>query len=77
MTEEFEKWWQEHGQFVRAGGGQYEVSFAYAAWKASRKQALVDAEKAAEAAYCECCFNENEVAAADEVVEAVRALQQQ
>lgn len=43
MNEEFEKWWREEGQFVRAGGGEYEVSFAWAAWQASRKQALEDA----------------------------------
>jgi hypothetical protein len=30
----FEAWWDKHGQYVRSGGGQYEVSFAYAAWQA-------------------------------------------
>lgn len=28
----FERWWEEHGQYCRSGGGQYEKSFAYAAW---------------------------------------------
>lgn len=32
----FDKWWEHHGQYVRAGGGQYEISFAFAAWQASR-----------------------------------------
>lgn len=30
---DFEDWWEHHGQFVRAGDGDYEKSFAYAAWK--------------------------------------------
>lgn len=45
MNEEFEKWWREEGRFIRAGGGQYEISFAFGAWQASRKQALNDAFK--------------------------------
>jgi hypothetical protein len=40
---EFTKWWEEHGRFVRAGGGQYEISFAFAAWNASREAALEEA----------------------------------
>ena len=35
QREAFEAWWDEHGQYVRSGGGQYEVSFAYAAWVAA------------------------------------------
>ena len=31
----FEAWWQAHGQFCRAGGGDYEKTFAYRAWVAS------------------------------------------
>lgn len=31
----FEAWWQAHGQFCRAGGGDYEKTFAYSAWLAS------------------------------------------
>ncbi|MDT6962878.1 hypothetical protein QTN24_15365 [Cupriavidus sp. SZY C1] len=30
----FECWWEKDGQFVRAGGGDYEKSFAHAAWNA-------------------------------------------
>lgn len=32
---EFELWWQEHGQYCRAGGGPYEKTFAYRAWEAA------------------------------------------
>lgn len=44
----FEEWWEKHGQYVRCGGGQYEASFAYAAWNASRDQALEQAAAAVE-----------------------------
>jgi len=30
--EQFESWWEREGQFCRAGGGDYEKTFAYAAW---------------------------------------------
>lgn len=33
--ERFEEWWQAHGQFCRAGGGDYEKTFAYRAWEAA------------------------------------------
>lgn len=36
MREEFETWWEKHGQYCRAGGGQYEKTFAWAAWQAAR-----------------------------------------
>lgn len=36
---EFRTWWEDHGQFVRAGGGPYESSFAYRAWESALKQA--------------------------------------
>lgn len=29
----FEKWWSEHGEFCRAGGGDYEKTFAWRAWE--------------------------------------------
>ncbi len=38
MDEQFEAWWQEHGQFCRAGGGDYEKTFAYRAWEAATKE---------------------------------------
>lgn len=31
----FEVWWQRHGQFCRAGGGEYEKTFAWRAWEAA------------------------------------------
>lgn len=30
---EFAAWWEEHGQFCRTGGGTYEQSFAFEAWR--------------------------------------------
>lgn len=41
---EFEAWWQEHGQFCRAGGGDYEKTFAYRAWQAARRAPVVPQE---------------------------------
>lgn len=35
----FEQWWESNGQFCRAGGGQYEKTFAYEAWVASATEA--------------------------------------
>jgi len=28
----FESWWESEGQYCRAGGGEYEKTFAYNAW---------------------------------------------
>jgi len=39
VNPEFEEWWDKHGQFMRAGGGQYEKTFAYEAWVAASKHA--------------------------------------
>ena len=30
---EFQAWWEEHGQYCRAGGGDYERAFAFQAWR--------------------------------------------
>ena len=35
MREAFEAWWETHGQFCRAGGGDYEKTFAYRAYQAA------------------------------------------
>lgn len=35
----FEKWWKSEGQYVRAGGGDYEKSIAFAAWNHTAKNA--------------------------------------
>jgi hypothetical protein len=32
---DFEAWWENHGQYCRAGGGQYEKTFAYHAYEAA------------------------------------------
>jgi hypothetical protein len=37
----FEAWWEKHGQFLRAGGGQYEKTFAWHAWCEAAKPAPV------------------------------------
>jgi hypothetical protein len=34
---QFELWWSSSGQFVRAGGGEYEKSFAYELLRTLRK----------------------------------------
>lgn len=33
--ESFSQWWEAHGQYLRAGGGQYEKTFGYHAWEAA------------------------------------------
>ncbi|HET6890512.1 MAG TPA: hypothetical protein VFH31_05370 [Pyrinomonadaceae bacterium] len=35
--ERFEAWWKAHGQYCRAGGGEYEKTFAFRAWVAAEK----------------------------------------
>lgn len=35
--ERFEAWWEAHGQHCRAGGGEYEKTFAFRAWEAATK----------------------------------------
>jgi|ERR1035437_2227226 hypothetical protein len=35
VTKEFEDWWAIDGQYGRAGGGQYEKTFAFNAWVAA------------------------------------------
>lgn len=41
----FEAWWQASGQYSRAGGGDYEKTFAFNAWKASRQAALTEVKQ--------------------------------
>jgi hypothetical protein len=69
IPEKFTKWWSEHGQFVRAGGGQYEISFAFAAWNASRLETLEDAAKV-----CDECASSATDYMASEAAIAIRAL---
>ena len=35
MTNDFEQWWEKHGQFCRSGGVEYEKTFAFRAWEAA------------------------------------------
>lgn len=45
---EFDQWWEDEGQYQRAGGGQYERSFAWWAWlnREQKQQAIIDNLKA-------------------------------
>ena len=45
---EFDQWWESEGQYQRAGGGQYERSFAWWAWlnQEQKQQAIIDNLKA-------------------------------
>lgn len=38
QEEPFEEWWEKHGQFCRAGGGDYEKTFAWNAWCAAAQK---------------------------------------
>lgn len=33
FVDEFMTWWEDHGQYVRSGGGDYERTFAFQAWR--------------------------------------------
>lgn len=66
---EFTTWWEKEGRFVRAGGGQYEISFAFEAWQQSRREALEEA-----ADLCDQLWNR--YGDADECADAIRALSQ-
>ncbi len=45
---EFDQWWENEGQYQRAGGGQYERTFAWWAWlnQEQKQQAIIDQLKA-------------------------------
>ena len=50
----FEAWWEKEGQFCRAGGGDYEKTFAFRAYEAARAAALEEAAEIADShATCE------------------------
>jgi len=38
LLEGFEAWWEAHGQYCRAGGGEYEKTFAFRAWEAAEQR---------------------------------------
>ena len=48
--EAFEAWWEKEGQFLRAGGGDYEKTFAFHAWQAAQADAYERAAKVCETA---------------------------
>lgn len=45
---EFDQWWENEGQYQRAGGGQYERTFAWWAWlnREQKQQAIINNLKA-------------------------------
>ena len=47
-NEAFETWWQAEGQFCRAGGGDYEKTFAFRAFEFATERAAKLAEDHAE-----------------------------
>ena len=49
--EAFEAWWSHHGQFHRAGGGEYEKTFAFHAWQAAQADAFERAAKVCDELY--------------------------
>lgn len=52
MTDqEFESWWEAQGQYTRAGGGDYEKSFAYQLLRHIRERQAVRLEGAASKGY--------------------------
>ena len=42
-SEAFEAWWEKEGQFCRAGGGDYEKTFAFRAYESATAAALEEA----------------------------------
>lgn len=43
VRKEFETWWGKKGLLLRSGGGDYDKTFAYRTWQASRTAALNEA----------------------------------
>lgn len=56
---EFDQWWENEGQYQRAGGGQYERSFAWWAWlnREQKQQTIIDNLKAQLNKHSECIEN--------------------
>ena len=57
LTDEFEAWWKESGQFCRAGGGDYEKTFAFKAWEASRAKQAAQVEQPMPEFYAQLEYN--------------------
>ena len=72
---EFAQWWENEGQYQRAGGGQYERSFAWWAWldREQSKQAIIDDLKA-QLNNMEACYVERKKEAEDQQGRVSRAL---
>lgn len=68
--EEFEMWWREQGQFCRAGGGEYEKTFAYRAYEAATERAATVCEE--EAASHQAMHNTQAEQGADGCATAIR-----
>lgn len=49
---EFRAWWEQHGQFCRSGGGDYERTFAFEAWRHLYPQLMKLQKAAAEQQPC-------------------------
>ncbi len=75
--EAFETWWESEGQFLRAGGGDYEKTFAFHAWQAAQDDAFERAAKLCEEHYAgpiSAVIFEHEHETAQVLAEAIRAL---
>jgi len=56
-NDQFEAWWDSHGQFCRAGGGGYEKTFAFRAWEAASKPVAQPERTGCTAGTDEACTN--------------------
>lgn len=70
---DFETWWKQHGQFCRAGGGEYEKTFAFRAWQAAHRVAMAEAFEMA-AQVCDSLGGEIDLKNVDEVKLAANSL---
>ena len=70
LREDFEAWWQEQGQFCRAGGGDYEKTFAYRAYEAATERAAKAVEE--EGGYAISAGNLGAQLAAERIAAAIR-----
>ena len=74
---EFDQWWESEGQYQRAGGGQYERSFAWWAWlnQEQKQQAIIDNLKA-QLNNMEACYIEKKKEVEDQQkrIDAVKAI---
>ncbi len=70
-TEAFDTWWQAEGQFCRAGGGDYEKTFAFRAYDAETERAAILCE--VEAGRASFVGNHGASLAAEQCAAAIRA----